>query len=214
MNAVELSLLAVVAVLGGVLVAAFRSLHAERRIRKSIERELRDAEGSLAAQRASHGDEIEALRDTVARQATQIGALNKELETFAYSVSHDLRAPLRHIGGYVQLLTQALEGRLEDEPRRYLAVVAEASRQMGTLIDDLLSFSRMIRTDLTPAPVAPREVVDAVIAGLDADTRARDIDWRIGELPRVQADPAMLRLVYSNLIGNAVKYTAPRERAV
>jgi PAS domain S-box-containing protein len=165
-------------------------------------------------ERSRQAAEIRALNAALARRAAEIESVNKELETFAYSVSHDLRAPLRHIGGYAQLLTQALEHRLEEEPRRYLNVITQATRQMGELIEDLLSFSRMTRTDMNRARVAPREVVDAVIAGLEMETRGRDIEWRIGELPPIMGDPAMLKIVYANLIGNAVKYTAPRERAV
>jgi light-regulated signal transduction histidine kinase (bacteriophytochrome) len=147
------------------------------------------------------------------RRAAETEAVNKELESFAYSVSHDLRAPLRHISGYAQLLAQSLEGKLEDEPRRYLNVVTQASRQMNDLLDALLAYSRMGRTALDLGRVAPRDMVDAVIAGLAADTRGRDIEWRIGDMPLVEADPAMLRIVYANLIGNAVKFTGPRERA-
>jgi light-regulated signal transduction histidine kinase (bacteriophytochrome) len=170
--------------------------------------------GELEAALARRDSEIESAKQELARRAAEIESVSKEFQTFAYSVSHDLRAPLRHIGGYVQLLTHALEDRLDEEPRRYLNVVVQASRQMGELIDALLSFSRLSRAAMSPARVAPREVVDSAIAGLEAETRGRDIEWRIGELPLVEADPAMLKTVYANLIGNAVKYTARRERAV
>ena len=164
-------------------------------------------------ERARAAAQIRALNEALTRRAAQIEAINRELETFAYSVSHDLRAPLRHISGYVQLLEQALASELQGEPRRYLEVIAQASRQMGELINDLLAFSRTTRANLQPAGVALRPIVDAVIAGLDMDTRDRAIEWRIGELPAVEADAAMLKVVYANLIGNAVKYSRGKKPA-
>jgi light-regulated signal transduction histidine kinase (bacteriophytochrome) len=190
---IELLLAGLLLAMAGALVAFFRAARAER---------------------ARHEAQIRELSAALARREADIASVNKELETFAYSISHDLRAPLRHIGGYSQLLAQSLEDRLEDEPRRFLNVIGQASRQMGQLIDDLLSFSRLTRADLNRGRVAPRDIVDAVIAGLTTETRGRDIEWRIGELPLVEADPAMLKTVYANLIGNAVKYTAPRDRAI
>jgi light-regulated signal transduction histidine kinase (bacteriophytochrome) len=156
---------------------------------------------------------ILALEAQLAQRTAEIEALNKELESFSYSVSHDLKAPLRHISGYVQLLADASEGRLAEEPRRYLDVIAQAGVHMGGLIDDLLSFSRLTRGDMRAVRVAPRDLVDPVIAGMQA-TRGRNIEWRISEMPLVHADPSMLGIVYEKLIGNAVKYSAPRDPAV
>ena len=207
--------LAAVALATGALVALFLGVRVEGQARTAA----RDPEALASGaedmtERARSAAEIRSLNEALVRRARDVEAVNRELETFAYSVSHDLRAPLRHISGYVQLLAQSLEGRLEDEPRRYLGVITQASVQMGQLIDDLLAFSRLARVELARAGVAAREVVDAVIAGLEMETRGRGIEWRILDLPRVEADPALLRSVYAHLIGNAVKYSAPRERAV
>ena len=187
-----------------VLVVLCRGIRAESRARAAAD----------VTERARSAAEIRALAEALERRARDVEAVNRELETLAYSVSHDLRAPLRHISGYVQLLSRAQEGRLEPESQRYLAVISEAAAQMGELIDDLLAFSRMARINLTSGSVAPREVVDAAIAALEMETRGRDIEWRIHDLPQVEADAALLRVVYANLIGNAVKYSAPREHAV
>jgi light-regulated signal transduction histidine kinase (bacteriophytochrome) len=147
-----------------------------------------------------------------ARQA-ELDALNKELEELTYSISHDLRAPLRHISGYVDLLTQALGTGLDDEPRRYLTVVAQASREMTVLIDALLSFSRITRSEPHLRAVEPRALVESVIAGRE-ETQRRDIEWRISDMPRVEGDPALLKVVYANLIDNAVKFSVPSKPAV
>ena len=157
--------------------------------------------------------EIRELAAALTRRASEVEAVTKELEAFAYSVSHDLRAPLRHINGYVELLSTAIGSQLGDEPRRYLGVIATASQQMGELIDDLLAFSRMTRADMHNMPIDLRATVDAAIAGLEIPVRGRNIDWHIGVLPVVEGDPSMVKAVYANLIDNAVKYTAPRDPA-
>jgi light-regulated signal transduction histidine kinase (bacteriophytochrome) len=148
-----------------------------------------------------------------ARQA-ELDALNKELEGLTYSISHDLRAPLRHISGYVDLLTQTLGTGLDDEPRRYLTVVAQASRQMNVLIDALLSFSRITRSEPHLRAVEPRALVESVIAGRDQETQRGDIEWRFSDMPRVEGDPALLKVVYANLVDNAVKFSASSKPAV
>ena len=196
-----------VALAVAVSVVLFHTVRAERARHAA---QIRELETALA----SRDSELESVKAELARRAADIEAVNKELETFAYSISHDLRAPLRHIGGYVQLLTQTLEDKLEEEPRRYLNVVTQASRHMGELIDAVLSFSRLSRAPLALAQVSPRDVVDSVIASVGTQVQGRDVEWRIGELPLVEADPAMLKTVYGHLIGNAVKYTAPRQHAV
>jgi light-regulated signal transduction histidine kinase (bacteriophytochrome) len=198
-------------VLGGAVTLLLGALRAEVEARAAAARETQDALDALAARHAAETHEI---AGQLARRSADVAAVNKELEAFAYSVSHDLRAPLRHISGYAQLLAQSLEGKLEDEPLRYLNVIGQASRQMGQLIEDLLSFSRLTRSELNVGSIAPREIAEAVIAGLAQETRDRDIEWRFGDMPLVAADPGMLRIVYGALIGNAVKFTRARERAV
>ncbi len=139
-------------------------------------------------------------------QRTRLEAANAELEAFSYSVSHDLRAPLRHVHGFASLLEQHAGSTLDDKGRRLLHTIRDAAKQMGTLIDDLLAFSRAGRTPLQPVEVAH----DALLAGVIRDGRYENghpIIWEISPLPAVRADPAMLRQVWSNLIENAVKYS-------
>lgn len=153
------------------------------------------------------------LEHRVTERTAQLEETNKELEAFSYSVSHDLRMPLRHINGYIELLMQESEGALTAEAQRYLKVVIDASRKMGQLIDDLLAFSRMGRTEMNERSVDLDALVQHVILGLEADTRGRNIAWIIPPLPAVQGDPAMLQQAFANLLGNAVKYTRPRDPA-
>jgi PAS domain S-box-containing protein len=144
----------------------------------------------------------------------QLEAANRELESFSYSVSHDLRAPLRHIDGYAQLLQKRVGASLDETDRRYLANITSSAKGLGTLIDELLAFSRMGRTEMRRSSVDIRGLVASVLQSLQPDCQGRQIDWRIGDLPPVTADPSMLRLVWSNLLGNAVKYTRGRSSAV
>ncbi len=136
--------------------------------------------------------------------------LNEELEAFCYSVSHDLRAPLRHIGGFTALLRQRVGATLDQKDRRYLDKISESSVQMGRLIDDLLAFSRMGRVEMHKTRVNLEQLVREVIEDLAEEDESREIVWKLGPLPGVWADPAMLRLVLVNLISNALKYTRPR----
>lgn len=146
-------------------------------------------------------------------RAAQLEAANKELEAFSYSVSHDLRAPLRHIDGFVGLLTKRLGDQLDERARRHLNIIADSARQMGALIDDLLVFSRMGRAAMQQEKVDMVALVNEVVAGLEMELKDRRVNWRISPLPTVSADRTMLRQVFANLIGNAVKYTRPRESA-
>jgi signal transduction histidine kinase len=143
----------------------------------------------------------------------QLQAANEELESFSYSVSHDLRAPLRHIDGFVGLLAKELGAKAGEREQRYLGIIAGSARQMGMLIDDLLVFSRMSRMELRKAKVASESLVHEAVDSLQTETKGRHVVWKIGELPEVQADSAMLRQVWVNLIANAVKYTRPRDPA-
>jgi PAS domain S-box-containing protein len=153
---------------------------------------------------------IRALNAELQQRATQLEAANRELEAFSYSVSHDLRAPLRHVQGYVELLTREAQDRLSEKAQRYLRTISDAAREMGRLIDDLLAFSRMGRAEMTETAVELAPLVEEVRESLMAEAAGRDIRWQIGPLPRVCADAAMLRLVLVNLLGNAVKYTRRR----
>ena len=153
------------------------------------------------------------LERRVTERTAQLAATNKELESFAYSVSHDLRMPLRHIDGYIELLAGESQGRLTGEAQRYLQVVTDASRKMGQLIDDLLAFSRMGRVELIESSVALDALVEETIQAMAPDTGQRNIAWTVQSLPVVRGDPVMLRQVFANLLGNAVKYTRPRDPA-
>jgi light-regulated signal transduction histidine kinase (bacteriophytochrome) len=144
----------------------------------------------------------------------QLAAANQELESFSYSVSHDLRAPLRHVQGYVEMLTRETGGGLSEKAQRYLKTITGAAREMGELIDDLLAFSRMGRTEMREAAVELNPLIDEVRAGLELATRDRTIQWKVAALPRVQGDAAMLRQVFANLLGNAVKYSRRSDPAV
>lgn len=151
---------------------------------------------------------------TERREASEaLLAANQELESFAYSVSHDLRAPLRHIDGFVALLRKSLGESADSRASHHLEVISGAARQMGALIDDLLSFSRMGRAEVRKTDLDLGALVRRVVDDLGPDAAGRDIEWRIGELPRVHADPALLRLALLNLVGNALKFTRGRSPA-
>ncbi len=144
------------------------------------------------------------------RRGELLQAANKELEAFSYSVSHDLRAPLRHIDGYAALLAKSAGQGLNEKAQRYLQTISDSAKQMGQLIDDLLVFSRMGRQEMLHTTVDLNQLVKTVIHDLRLDLQGKTISWTIGSLPQVPGDPAMLRQVYMNLISNAVKFTASR----
>jgi len=148
----------------------------------------------------------------VGERTAQLEAANKELEAFSYSVSHDLRAPLRHISGFVNLLKRSSSG-LDEQGVRHLNFIAAASHQMGSLVDDLLSFSRMARSELCLATVKMEDLVEAARRDLKTDLDGRVVEWTVSSLPEIRGDPAMLRVVVNNLLGNALKYTRPRQPA-
>ncbi len=146
------------------------------------------------------------LEDRVRSRTAQLEAANKELEAFSYSVSHDLRAPVRHIDGFVKLLEREQPPGTE-KAAHYLQTIAASSRRMAALIDDLLALSRTARAPLEMKIVPLRPLVDEVIADLRPDVARRRVDWRLAPLPSVRADPSLLRVVLQNLLDNAVKYT-------
>jgi two-component system, sensor histidine kinase and response regulator len=153
------------------------------------------------------------LERCIHERTAELAAANQELEAFSYSVSHDLRAPLRHIDGFAGLLAKHLEPRLDETGRRYLTTISGAAKQMDALIDDLLTFSRIGSAELRRTRVDLAGLVREVRGILEPETAGRDIAWEIGDLPEVQGDPRLLRLVLQNLIGNALKYTRTRPEA-
>lgn len=144
----------------------------------------------------------------------QLHIANSELESFSYSVSHDLRAPVRHIEGFIELLAVQAGGQLNDKARHYMKNIADAAKEMGQLIDDLLAFSRMARAEMQLETVDLDALVKTVLAVLGSEIKDRRIIWTIAPLPSARADPAMLKQVFSNLLSNAIKYTRNRDPAL
>ncbi|MEW6305523.1 MAG: PAS domain S-box protein [Verrucomicrobiota bacterium] len=153
------------------------------------------------------------LERRVVERTAQLQAANKELEAFSYSVSHDLRAPLRHISGFTEMLQSNSSNRLDEEGRHLLDSIAESSRKMGQLIDDLLSFSRMGRVEMNRLPVNLAELVKTVCRDVRHDCEGRNVAWQVATLPQVRGDAALLHQVMLNLVSNALKYTRPRTEA-
>jgi PAS domain S-box-containing protein len=158
----------------------------------------------VTEQRAD-ADRIQQLNADLALRARELESANRELESFSYSVSHDLRAPLRHIDGFASLLTKRAHDSLDAEGQRFVATISKSAKQMGALIDDLLAFSRISRALLRMEIVRHDELVADVMASRRYHGA---ISWSIGHLPDVRADPAMLRQVWVNLLDNAVKYSS------
>ena len=153
------------------------------------------------------------LERKVEERTALLEETNKELEAFSYSVSHDLRAPLRHINGFLDLLKTRNFEQLDDRGRHYIRSVMEASIQMGALIDELLSFSRNGRMEMKPDTFGMNRVVNDALQTLASEMAGRRIEWKIANLPDVYGDYVMLRQVWVNLLGNAIKYTRRRELA-
>lgn len=172
-----------------------------------------DEVGQLARAVTEAGGLLEGRQRELTARLGQLAAVNEELEAFSYSVSHDLRAPLRHVSGFVSMLEQSANGTLDETSRRHLSRIGAAAQRMGSLIDDLLAFSRAGRATMAPSRVDLSAVVREAREELDPESAGRAIEWITPPLPTVAADPAMLRLVIVNLLSNAVKYTRPRDRA-
>lgn len=181
----------------GVLVEAFNDMLSQI--------QWRDAELQKAH------DELE---QRVIERTAQLEVANQELEAFSYSVSHDLRAPLRAVNGFARILLEDYAADLEGEAQEYLQLVRDNAQHMGQLIDGLLTFSRLSRQPLSKQPVALADLVRQVFSGLRPAQEGRHIDLKIGALPVCQSDPVLLQQVFANLLANALKFTQQREVAV
>jgi light-regulated signal transduction histidine kinase (bacteriophytochrome) len=146
--------------------------------------------------------------------ASDLANANRELEAFSYSVSHDLRAPLRHIDGFARALAEDYADRLDGTGLNFLSRIRAGAQRMGTLIDDLLSLSRVTRTQLTRTDVDLTSLAREVSARLQEEDPNRPVDWRIAPAVRVRGDAQLLRIAVENLLGNAWKFTSKRADAV
>jgi signal transduction histidine kinase len=185
-------------------------------VRRRIEDSLRQARDSLEIeleQRKQRENEIRTLNRELNKRAAELEATNKELESFAYSVSHDLRAPLRHMAGYSELLQRQASPLLDEKSQRFIRTILDSAKRMGNLIDDLLAFSRIGRIETKKTEVNLYQLVNDVVAEIGQETKGRDIAWKIGALPVCYGDRSMLRLVVVNLVSNAVKFTRTRSPA-
>jgi len=183
-------------------VAVFAELY-----RKTWALRLEVEERRLAEERISR------LNEELSERIEDLAMANAELEAFSYTVSHDLRAPLRQVSGFVALLQRGLADRQNAADAEYIELINGAVARMGQLINDLLSFSRVGRTEMRRETVSLKPLVEQVIQTLDPVLSGRDVEWSIESLPEVEGDPAMLRQVFASLIDNAVKFTRPRGRA-
>ena len=153
------------------------------------------------------------LERRVEERTTQLAASNQELEAFSYSVSHDLRAPLRHIGGFARLLDEEYGAKLDGSAQDYLQRIRDGARNMGVLIDDLLKLGQLGRQTLICSPTDLNCLLQSALQDLQQECEGRQIEWRIGALPVVNCDPGLIKQVFANLLSNAVKYTRRRELA-
>jgi signal transduction histidine kinase len=153
------------------------------------------------------------LEQRVADRTAQLERVNSELEAFSYSVSHDLRAPLRHIDGFAQMLTTRNADKLDETSRRHLAVICDGAQNMGRMIDDLLSLARLERQHVALEKTDLNAIVRRVIHDLQGDIGSRTVEWTCEPLPAVECDPGLMKHVFTNLMSNAVKYTGKREVA-
>ncbi len=176
---------------------------------QSVGRDITDAK--LAAEEIKILNEE--LEQRVKERTYALEEANRELESFSYSVSHDLRAPLRAIDGFSVILLDTLKSSADPQSQRYIDKIRENSRQMNRLIEDLLNFSRMSRQSLIRIPVQPDKIAVEAYNELRQEQQGRNIDFIIGDLPEARADPFLLKLVFSNLLANAIKFTRNRDPA-
>jgi PAS domain S-box-containing protein len=155
----------------------------------------------------------ETLEQRVAARTSELEAANRELEAFTYSVSHDLRAPLRHIMGFIEILEKEAGSKISEIHRHHLTTIAGAARRMGELIDDLLTFSRIGRSEMQKTSINLRDLLMEALNDIKEETKDRLISWKIGSLPEVLVDRSLMRQALVNLLSNAIKFTSTRTHA-
>ncbi|GAB3097017.1 sensor histidine kinase [Lysobacter terrae] len=197
----------------GVLVGSFNDMLAEIERRTHELEVTNDDLGREIAERSKAEEEVRRLNteleDRVRERTAQLEAANRELEAFSFSVSHDLRAPLRHIDGYAHMLQEDAASKLDGDMRRYVDTISESARRMGMLIDDLLAFSRLSRNQVQCTTVDMNALVDGALKEAN-NAQNGQAQLSIGPLPSAYADPRLLHQVWVNLLSNALKYSATR----
>lgn len=184
--------------------------------RRRIEQTLRASRDRLQIEvdvRIQREDEIKGLNQELLKSSSNLEVMNRELEAFAYSISHDLRAPLRHMVGYTELLQKNSAASVDDKGRRYISMILESAKRMGTLIDDLLSFSRIGRAETRETMVNLNQVVQEIQNEVWREIEGRTVTWKVQPLPDVYGDRSMLKVALLNLISNAVKFTSKEPAA-
>ena len=180
----------------------------------AVEIKLLQTLADAAAKAVENVQLIDGLEKRITERTTQLQSVNQELEAFSYSVSHDLRAPLRHINGFAEILTRQYSEELSEDARNHLNTIIASAHKMGILIDDLLSFSRTGRAELKKSTLKMNQVINDALTQIKPSIKDRRITWKISSLPDVNGDYNLMRLVWVNLLDNAVKYTKNKEKAV
>lgn len=209
-------------VYGAVVVS--RNVTGERRAKEkiielnaSLEKKVKERTKALTeenTERKKAEEKVGELNSKLEAQLDILQSTNKELESFSYTVSHDLRAPLRSIDGFAKILTKKLSGKLQSDEERYLSIIIESVGKMGELIDDLLSFSRMGRLEKKTSSFDMELLIEEVYRDLMRAENGRVVELKTGQLPKVKADREMMKHVISNLLGNALKFTQGRDKTL